>query len=138
MPVTPVALGYPAVRRLVAVLVSVLTLIIVLPSRAQAADIVIAWDAPTDAAVAGYIVEYGTAAAPFTSTMNVGNQTMWTYTGAVAGTTYIFRVRAYNAEGVQSDPSDQVSGLVPALTTTTTSCTTPDPFSSMGGGTSYD
>src|SRR6266700_2714597 len=135
-------------RRFVAVLLSALALVFAFPSRAHAADLALAWDAVSDPDLSGYILEYGTSAAPYATRVYVGNQTSWTFTGLVEGTKYTFRVRAYNSEGVESDPSNEVSATVgtsstsPTATSTTTStqssCTTPDPFASIGGGTCYN
>src|SRR6266567_449791 len=135
-------------RRFVAVLLSALALVFAFPSRAHAADLALAWDAVSDPDLSGYILEYGTSAAPYATRVYVGNQTSWTFIGLVDGTTYTFRVRAYNSEGVESDPSNEVSATVgtsstsPTATSTTTStqssCTTPDPFASIGGGTCYN
>src|SRR5437763_15439708 len=117
-------------RRLVAALASVFALILVTPSQARAADIALAWDAVSSPDLNGYIIEYGTAAAPYSTRVFVGNQTTWTFTGLVDGTTYSFRVRAYNTVGTESDPSNEVSataGTVPSSTTTTATTTTTTP-----------
>jgi len=108
-------------------------LLAALPARAS--DIVIAWDANMESDIAGYIVEYGPAAAPFTASVNVGNQTTWTLSGVTAGATYVFRVRAYNTAGEEGAPSSEVTGVVGGGTS---ACTTPDPFSAMGGGTCHN
>src|SRR3954469_25618181 len=76
---------------------------------AAAAQITIAWDANTETDIAGYIVEYGPAAAPFSMIADAGNTTTWTLSTALPGTTYSFRVVAYNANGDRSDASTIVT-----------------------------
>jgi Fibronectin type III domain len=131
-------------RRVLTNLVLVLSLIVGLPARARAADIMLAWDPVVDPHVVGYIIEYGLATGPFAVSIAVGNQTSWTLTGAADGVSYRFRVRAYTSEGVESDPSNELtapnapSTSAPADTTAASSCTTPDPFAGLGGGTCYN
>jgi hypothetical protein len=72
---------------------------------AAAAQVTIAWDANTETDIAGYVVEYGPAAAPFSQSADVGNTTTWTLTSALPGTNYSFRVIAYNSNGERSDAS---------------------------------
>jgi len=76
---------------------------------AAAAQVTIAWDANTETDIAGYVVEFGPAAAPFSQSTDVGNVTSWTLTNALPGTTYSFRVVAYNSNGERSDSSSVVS-----------------------------
>jgi Fibronectin type III domain/Viral BACON domain/Bacterial Ig domain len=76
---------------------------------AAAAQVTIAWDPNTETDIAGYIVEYGPAAAPFSQSADVGNVTTWTLTTALPGTNYSFRVVAYNANGERSDASTMVT-----------------------------
>jgi hypothetical protein len=83
---------------------------LLLAGAAAAAEVTLAWDANTEPDIAGYIVEYGPAAAPFTSSADVGNVTTWTLTGALPGTRYSFRVVAYNTNGDRSVPSEVVTG----------------------------
>ena len=84
---------------------------------AAAGTIQLAWNANTESDIAGYIVEYGTVAAPYTTRVNVGNVTGWTFTTPTPGTTYGFRVYAYDTSGLTSSPSATVygidSGIVP-------------------------
>ena len=132
----------PAVRRNTPLWRRVILILFVMlvthATRAQAAQVALAWDAVADPDVVGYVVEYGTAAAPYSASVNVGNVTTWTFTSAVAGATYTFRVRAFNVNGMQSDPSNEVTATIPSDGTTTSSCATPDPFVAMGGGTCWE
>jgi hypothetical protein len=93
---------------------SVIALVLVAATQAAAAQLTLAWDANTEPNIAGYVIEWGTSAAPFANTTTVGNVTTWTLGTAVAGTTYSFRVMAFNTAGEFSDPSTAVSGSVTA------------------------
>jgi hypothetical protein len=90
------------------------------PLRSHAADLTIAWDAPSDGITAGYIVFYGTAPQSYSAQVDVGHTTTYTVENLLAGTTYYFAVRAYDATGVLSDPSAEVTGTTasapPAVT----------------------
>jgi chitinase len=70
------------------------------------------WDASPDTSVAGYKVYYGPegGAKQF---VNVGNSTRALLTDLTDGAAYEFFVTAYSANGVESDPSNFVSYLVP-------------------------
>ena len=72
------------------------------------------WNANTESNLAGYIVQYGTQSGNPSTSIDVGNVTSRAVTGLTAGTTYYFRVVAYNTSGQQSAPSTQVTYAVPA------------------------
>ena len=74
----------------------------------------LAWNANTESNIAGYRIEYGTVSGSPSTTIDAGNVTSRTMTGLTAGTTYYFRVIAYNTSGQTSAPSAQVSYTVPA------------------------
>ncbi len=99
-------------------LIAVIVLLLAAPS-ARAAQVTLAWDANTETDVSGYIVEYGPASAPFSLATDVGNTTTWTFATALPGTTYSFRVIAYNVTGQRSDASDVVSTVTPGGPTLT-------------------
>lgn len=89
---------------------------------ANASTLTVVWDANPEPDIAGYIVEYGPAAAPFTQSVTVANVTSWTLQNATFGTTYMFRVMAFNSAGQRSDYSDTVSAVAgPTLTPDRTS-----------------
>jgi hypothetical protein len=96
-------------RQFRSVLVSVLVSVLLSATHAAAAQLTLAWDANTETDIAGYVVEYGPSYAPFSLTADAGNQTTWTLANAAPGTTYSFRVVAYNAIGERSAPSDVVT-----------------------------
>ena len=74
----------------------------------------LAWNANTESNIAGYRIQYGTVSGSPSTTIDAGNVTSRTMTGLTAGTTYYFRVIAYNTSGQTSAPSAQVSYTVPA------------------------
>src|SRR5688500_17447919 len=84
------------------------------PRLTHAADLTLAWDAPSDGVATGYIIYYGAAPRSYSRQVNVGNTTSYTVTDLVVGTTYYFVVRAYEATGLRSDPSGEVSATTAA------------------------
>ena len=69
----------------------------------------LAWDTDADPSVVGYEVHYGTSASSLTATQDAGVSTTATVSGLTPGTTYYFAVTAYNATGVNSTYSNEVS-----------------------------
>src|SRR5688572_5965337 len=101
--------------RFVSRVLSVCALVLLAASQAAAAQLALAWDANPEADVAGYIVEWGVGTSSYTNSVDVGKVTTWTLTTAVEGTTYSFRVVAYNTAGERSDPSTAVTGTATAI-----------------------
>ena len=91
----------------------------------EAADVTLAWDPPGDGLATGFVLYYGTASQSYTQQVNVGLVTSYTVNGLSAGTTYYFAVRSYNAAGVLSGFSEEVSGTTgsPVPTATALSLT---------------
>jgi hypothetical protein len=75
----------------------------------------VAWNANTEADLGGYIVQYGTQSGNPSASLDVGRVTSRVMTGLTAGSTYYFRVVAYNTGGQQSTPSTEVSYTVPSV-----------------------
>ena len=69
----------------------------------------LAWDPNSEADVTGYKLYYGTAPGTYTEAIDVGNAVTKDVTGLVYDTTYYFSVTAYNAEGLESAPSNEIS-----------------------------
>ena len=67
------------------------------------------WNASTSTDVTGYRVHFGTASGAYTSNVVFGNVTSGTVSGLAEGVTYYFAVSAFNADGLESDPSNEVS-----------------------------
>src|SRR5436190_3920760 len=86
------------------ILVSTLVLMLTLVARAaHAQNITLQWDPNTEADVAGYWVYIGNAAGDYTSTVDVGNITSYTFNSA--GQHYCFAIAAYVPGPVLGDKS---------------------------------
>ena len=93
----------------------------------------LAWDANTESNLAGYIVQYGTQSGNPTTSIDVGNVTSRAITGLTPGSTYYFRVIAYNSTGQQSSPSSQVSYTAPVSVSPTVTSLSPTSGPTTGG-----
>jgi hypothetical protein len=83
-----------------------------------AGQISLAWDANTQAEVAGYKVYYGTASGSYIGNLDVGLKTTAVVTGLTEGVNYFFAVVNYNASRtLESEVSNEVSGIVPVSPT---------------------
>ena len=89
-------------------LAAIVLFALVIPTRAEAASVTVAWDAPVDPTVTGYVVSYGTASGAYGQEINVGNVIQYTVTGLAPNQTYYFAVQSYNASGVRSAFSAEV------------------------------
>lgn len=68
------------------------------------------WDANSSSEqVVGYRVYYGAASQSYTNLVEAGTMTVNTIPGLVGGVNYFFAVTAYNAEGLESSFSSEVS-----------------------------
>lgn len=65
----------------------------------------------TAVTISRYKIYYGTESGNYTQTVDIedGNATSYTITGLNANTTYYFVITAYDADGVESDPTDEQS-----------------------------
>src|ERR1700741_4388473 len=77
--------------------------------RSEAADLALAWDPATDGITTGYVLSYGVAPGMHSQQVNVGFTTSHTLFGLADGVTYYISVAAYNANGVASGWSNEVS-----------------------------
>jgi hypothetical protein len=81
---------------------------------AQAApSVTLAWD--PDSGVAGYRLHYGISSGSYAETKDVGNTTTSTVSSLTAGQTYYFVVTAYDTDGLESLPSNEVSFTAAAV-----------------------
>lgn len=71
--------------------------------------ITLAWDPSPDLTVAGYMLYYGLVGSNTTNSTAVGNATITTVGNLQAGATYFFFVTAYNAQFLESDPSNVIT-----------------------------
>lgn len=78
----------------------------------------LAWNADSDTSVVGYRIYYGTATGQYTQEVEAGSATSLNVGGLTVGSTYYIVVTAYNADGVESLPSTEVSYTVPAADST--------------------
>jgi hypothetical protein len=102
-------------------------------SPAQAAQsVTLAWNPDTDPTVVGYRLHDGTSSGNYSQTIEVGNTTTATVSNLTAGRRYYFTVTAYNAAGLESLPSNQVSFMAtPAATTGTANSSGGAPTASL-------
>lgn len=74
----------------------------------QVVNVTVTWDKSIDPSVTGYKVYYGTNAGVWPFTVNSGTNIVCTVSNLVANTIYFFVVTAYNAQAVESLPSNEV------------------------------
>ncbi len=89
-----------------------LGMIFITPARAAQVlvqDPTFEWNAIPNPTVAGYFIRYGTNSGVYSDWVDVGTNNMCTVSGLNDGMTHYFVVTAYNASGVESPPSDEVS-----------------------------
>jgi hypothetical protein len=80
-----------------------------------ASNVTLAWNATSDPEVQGYNCYYGVASRVYIRTIPVGNATTVTLTNLPDGLTYYFAATTYNAAGVESEYSDEVSFTLPEI-----------------------
>jgi hypothetical protein len=68
-----------------------------------------AWNGSPDPAVAGYFINYGAASGDYTNSIAVGNVTTTIVPGLVGGVTYYFAVSAFDADGLESALSNEIT-----------------------------
>jgi hypothetical protein len=73
----------------------------------------LAWNKSSDKKVTGYFLYYGTASGQYTSKINFSKNTRATVSNLQEGKTYYFAVTSYNAQGVESVPSKEITFIVP-------------------------
>jgi hypothetical protein len=96
--------------------VAILALALVLGPAADAAQsLALTWNPSAAAGVAGYHIHYGNDGTNFQYEVDAGTNTSYLVTGLQESQTNSFIVTAYNAQGVESAPSNLISYLVPGL-----------------------
>ena len=76
---------------------------------ARAASVTLAWNPSPSGGVRGYRVYIGTRSGFYTSVMDVGNGTAVTVSSLTAGGVYYFAITAYDAGGLESAFSNELS-----------------------------
>jgi hypothetical protein len=79
------------------------------PTFTYAAQLTLAWDPATDSNVSGYKVYCGTSSYSYQFFVDVGKNTTITVPNLQDGTAYYFAVTAYEATGMESDYSNEIS-----------------------------
>ena len=87
--------------------------LLAMPRLSAAGSLSIAWDANTESDLAGYLVHYGTRPGAYDDVIDVGAQTSITIPNLTGGQRYYLAVKAYNASGLASTTSAEVSAIVP-------------------------
>src|SRR3989344_7317037 len=85
---------------------SLLTVLVEKVYAQIAAPVSLEWDPSPDVSVTGYAVYYGVSNGAPAVRMDVGMSLTVSVTNLVAGSPYYFYVVAYNAQSVESDPSN--------------------------------
>ena len=80
---------------------------VMMPFKASATDVNLAWDASAGTNVAGYNVYYGSASRNYTNMLSTGLATNAIIPGLIDGEPYYFAATAYDSLGVESDFSDE-------------------------------
>jgi hypothetical protein len=99
--------------KVLSIVILAMTAVFASPSRASAAGSVrLAWEASPEADVTGYVVSFRSEDAASSGAVNVGRQTSAQVDNLRSGMRYFFSVFSYNASGLRSVPSSEVSGIV--------------------------
>jgi hypothetical protein len=114
----------------------ILVVVLLSAPAGWAQTVSLAWDANTETDLAGYIVAYGTQSGQYTTTLDVGNQTMYSLSSLPGGQRYYFAVQAYNTSGMTSPFSAEVNAyLNPTAPAPTITSVTPSTGPTSGGTT---
>jgi hypothetical protein len=120
------ALGrFARITGLIRVVGGILLFALFNPGKAFSAtsSIALAWNRSSTTNVTGYRVYYGVASGNYSNSIVAGNVTNNTVPGLAGGVTYFFAVTAYNASGLESTFSNELS-YVPVVPSTSVSITT--------------
>ena len=88
------------------------TFLLTFSSAARATTVTAMWNPNPEPNVAGYQLMYGTSSGAYTTVIDVGKVTSYSFS-LTGGVTYYFVLQAYNTSGVYSPYSAEASILVP-------------------------
>ena len=90
-----------------------LLILAALGTAVQAANVTLAWNPNLDPAITGYNLYYGGTSGTYTNQVSVGLATNAVTSDLLVGVTYYFAATTYNAAGIESLFSGEVSYTVP-------------------------
>jgi uncharacterized membrane protein YgcG len=90
----------------------IFSFILAIPATSHATSVTATWNPNPEPSVAGYQLLYGTASGSYTTVLDVGRVTSYSFS-VTGGVTYYFVLQAYNTAGVYSPYSAEVAFLVP-------------------------
>jgi hypothetical protein len=93
--------------------------VMVTPTTSVERRMTLAWNANAESDLAGYKLHYGFSSGVYQQSIDVGNQTQYTLGSLTEGATYYLALTAYNASGLESDYSNEVTYTVPTSQTST-------------------
>jgi hypothetical protein len=79
-----------------------------------ASSVTLAWDASPSPEVTGYRIYLGVASGNYTNSAMVGNVTIQILSGLAGGVTYFFAITAYDASGLESTFSNEITYTTPS------------------------
>jgi hypothetical protein len=88
-------------------------MLLVSTSRLDASIVIAEWNPNSESNIAGYLLSYGMQSGNYTTTMDIGNVTTYSFS-LTAGQTYYLAVQAYNTNSQVSPYSAEVVYTVPA------------------------
>jgi hypothetical protein len=93
----------------------VFAFILAIPAASYATSVTAMWNPNPEPSIAGYQLLYGTASGSYTTVLDVGKVTSYSFS-VTGGVTYYFVLQAYDTSGVYSPYSAEVAFLVPLPT----------------------
>jgi hypothetical protein len=85
-----------------------------IPTSVLAGEVTIAWDPAQDPNIAGYRIYYGSGSSGYEGFLDVGMETTYTLTDLDEGQPYYFGLVTYDADGAESELSQEVAHNGPA------------------------
>lgn len=85
------------------------------PAANAVQSLALAWNVSSAAGVVGYHIYYGSNGTNFQYKVDAGANTNYILSGLLEGQTNSIVVTAYNAQGVESQPSNLITFIVPGL-----------------------